>query len=99
MLQCSDSVCKGTKVNEALTGNLVLVSAFLVESTGMVTVKITKTQLVYLKQRGAQQGPGESFMVGLTRLEGSRRMSNGWPEAAKQCNWVAAAFIPKGIPR
>ena len=101
MLRCSDLVCKGTKAIEALTDNLVLVSAVPAESTSMVTVtqKITKTQLVYLKQRGAQQVPGESFTVGLTRLEGSGRTSNGWPKAMKPHNLVEAAFILKGILR
>ena len=45
MLPSSDSVCKCTKGNEALSGNLVPGSAVLVEWTSMVMVmqKITKT--------------------------------------------------------
>ena len=73
MLLRSSLVCKGTKANKALTSNLVLVSAVLAKLTGMVMVmqKITKMpQVVYLKQRDAWQGSGESFMVELTWLEG-----------------------------
>ena len=104
----SDSVHKGTKANKALTGNSVLVSAVLAESTSTVMVmqKIPKLQLVYFKLRGARQGPRKSFTVGLTRLEGSGRTWNGWPKVAKllqsqrrSCNWVVVAFILKGIPR
>ena len=79
MLQCSDLVCKHTKGNETLTGNLVPVSAVPAKLTGTVMVmqKIAKMPIfLNLKQKGARQGPWENFTVGFTWLKGTNVLFN-----------------------